>query len=113
MATSNKAKNTARYDAKTTMYACVGAGQLLIDKVKELPGKANLATWPKGAAKTYRDLADRGEKLIASIGGSAYTRRALDQAKAARSQAKATATSVRKAAGSTAEATRSAAKKAS
>jgi hypothetical protein len=47
--------------------------------------------------KLFQDLSDRGEKLATSIRGSAYTRRAVDQTKVARSRVKAASTSVRKA----------------
>ena len=75
------------------------------DTAKELSGKVmELAQSQRHAvAKTYEDLAERGEKLAKSIRRSAYTRRAIDQTKVARSQVKAAATSVRKAAGSTAD----------
>ena len=95
------------------VYAPLGAGQLLIEKSKELGVKARKVTkvQRKDVVKTYREMVVRGEKLAGSIGRSAYTKRAIDQAKTARSQVKAATTSVRKAAGTTAEATKQAAKK--
>lgn len=95
------------------VYAPLGAGQLLIQKGKELGTRAVEVAKDRRelALKTYRDMSERGEKLVGSIRRSAYTKRAIDQAKTARSQVKAATTSVRKAAGTTAEATKQAAKK--
>jgi hypothetical protein len=97
------------------VYAPLGAGQLAVEKTKELAGKAAGAArrQRKGFVKTYTQLADRGEKLVTSVRKSAYTRRAANQIKVARTQIKGAATSVRKAADSTATATKAAAKKAS
>jgi len=113
MATSTKSKSNVRkalYDYY--VYAPLGAGQLLIEKAKELPGKArNVSAWRQDVSTAYRGLAERGEKLVSSIGRSAYTRRAIDQTKTAQSQVKAARTSVRKAARTTQAATRAAARK--
>jgi hypothetical protein len=113
MATTTKSKSNVRkalYDYY--VYAPLGAGQLLVEKAKELPGKAkNVSAWRQNVSKTYRDLADRGEKLVSSIRGSAYTHRAMDQATVAQTQVKAASTSVRKAVRTTGTATRAAAKK--
>ena len=112
------ATTTKKYDARKALadyyvYAPLGAGQLLLEKSKEISGKAvEFAQGQReGWYKTYQDLAKRGEKLVASVRRSPYTRRAIDQTKAARSQVKAASTSVRKAANTAAEATRQAAKK--
>jgi NAD+--asparagine ADP-ribosyltransferase len=111
MATTTK----GRYDARSALYAYLGAGQLLVDKTREFGSKA----WAlarrgrEGAIESYKDLAARGEKLAKSIQRSSYTKQALEQSKVARSQVKAAATSVRKAVNSTADATRAAAKKVS
>jgi hypothetical protein len=109
---------TKRYDARKALadyyvYAPLGAGQLLLEKGKELSGKAaQLAqSQREDWTKTYQDLATRGQKLVASVRRSAATRRAIDQTKVARSQVKAATTSVRKAATSAAQATRQAARK--
>jgi hypothetical protein len=115
MATSTKSKYNVRkalYDYY--VYAPLGAGQLLIEKARELPGKAkNVSAWRKNVSKAYQDLAERGEKLFSSIRGSAYTRRAIDQTRTAQSQVKAANTGVRKAVRTTGAATRAAAKKVS
>jgi len=65
----------------------------------------------RAASKAYYDLAKRGEKLASSVRRSVYTRRAMDQAKATRSQLKATVTGMRKTARATGQATKAAAKK--
>jgi hypothetical protein len=110
--------NTRTYDTRKaildySVYVPLGATKVAFEKGKELSGKAfELAQARRVAlAKSYRDLAVRGEKLAGSIRGSAYTKRAVEQTKTARSQVKAAATSVRKAANTTAEATRAAARK--
>jgi formyltetrahydrofolate synthetase len=109
---------TKKYDTRKALadyyvYAPLGAGQLLLEKAKELSGNVvELAQSQRHDwTNTYQELAKRGEKLVASIRRSAYTRRAVDQTKAARSQVKAATTSMRKAATTAAEATRQAAKK--
>lgn len=110
------AKN--RYATKKALldyyvYAPLGAGQLAVEKTKEFAGKAagTAKRQRKAFLKTYSQLAGRGEKLVTSVRRSAYTRRAADQIKTARTQVKGAATSIRKAADSTGTATRAAAKK--
>ncbi len=109
---------TRKYDTRKALadyyvYAPLGAGQLLLEKSRELSGKA--VEFAQGRRqdwmKTYQDLAKRGEKLASSVRRSTYTRRAIDQTKVARTQVKAASTSVRKAATTAAQATRQAAKK--
>ncbi|HEY3211084.1 MAG TPA: hypothetical protein VGL18_15100 [Actinomycetota bacterium] len=97
------------------VYAPLGAGQLVVEKTKKLAGKAAGAakSQRRTFVKAYAGLAGRGEKLVSSVRRSAYTRRATDQIKSARTQVKGASTTVRKAAGSTATATKAAAKKAS
>jgi hypothetical protein len=97
------------------VYAPLGAGQLLVEKTRELAGKAahTAKGQRKAFVKSYSKLALRGEKLVTSVRRSTYTRQAVDQIKTARSQMKGAATSVRKAAGSTATASKAAAKKVS
>jgi hypothetical protein len=97
------------------VFAPLGAGQLVIEKSKELAGKAahTAEGQRKAFTKAYYGLAERGEKLVRSVRKSAYTRQATDQIKSARTQVKGAATSVGKAANSTATATKAAAKKVS
>ena len=111
---------TTKYDTRKALYdyyvyAPLGAGQLFIEKVRELPGKAwTMATERRmSLAQTYRDLAERGEKMVRGIRKSSYTTRAIEQAKTARTPLKAATTSIRKAARSTAGETKAAAKKVS
>ena len=115
MPTKTKEYDTRKAFLDYYMYVPLGAAKVAFDTAKELSGKVmELAQSQRHAvARTYEDLAERGEKLAKSIRRSAYTRRAIDQTKVARSQVKAAATSVRKAAGSTVEATRAAARKVS
>ena len=56
----------------------------------------------------YEKLVKRGEKTFSAIRSSTPTKRAVDQAKVARSQTKAAVTSAKKAASEVAEATKSA-----
>jgi len=113
MATTTKKNDARKALADCYVYAPLGAGQLLLEKGKELSGKAvQLAqSQRQDWMKNYQDLARRGERLVASVRRSPYTRRALEQTKVARSQVKAASTSVRKATATAAEATRQGAKK--
>ncbi len=88
---------------KEVLYAVVGAGDFTIEKVKD----ARRIVDPS----LYSDFVARGRDISGRIGKSAPTRRAIDRTRAARSQAKAAATSVRKAVRANATAARSAAGK--
>jgi hypothetical protein len=113
MATTSRKYDTRKALTDYYVYAPLGAGQLLIEKTRKLSGKA-WQLWQSGVdavSATYREMAERGEKLAAGIRRSAYTQRAVDQTSTASRQVKAAATSVRKAVGTTAQATRAAAKK--
>ena len=99
--------------ARTLVYASVGAGDLALSALREATGKVIAITrdpteiqremqslserLSADVTKMVEGLAQRGEHLLGSIQGSAYTKRAMDQARIARSQAKAAGTSVRKA----------------
>lgn len=121
MATTNKS-NASKAFLDYAVYAPLGATKSVVDRIKDLSVKAwdGAKGQRQAAVKSYRDLAERGEKLATSIRRSTYTQRAVDQAKQARSNAQSAWRSVRKAASSTAdagkataEATRQAAKKVS
>jgi hypothetical protein len=121
MATTKKA-NVSEAFLDYAVYAPLGVTKSLADKVKDLSVRIwdRAITRRQAAAKTYRELAERGEKLATSIRRSTYTQRAVDQTKLARSNAQSAWRSVRKAASSTADAgkatadaTRQAAKKVS
>jgi hypothetical protein len=92
---------TTKYDTRKALfdyyvYAPLGAGQLFIEKVRELPGKAwTMATdQSKSLVKAYLDLAERGEKIVKGMSKSTYTTRAIQQTKTARSHVKAAAKKV-------------------
>jgi len=114
MTTSTRSRYSAR-KALTDyyVYAPLGAGELVVEKTRQLSRKA----WTEAqkqrhkVAESYQDLARRGERLATGIRRSASTRRAVEQAKTARSEAKAAVTGIRKTAGATATATKAAAKK--
>jgi hypothetical protein len=121
MATTRNA-NVSKAFLDYAVYAPLGVTKSVADKVKDLSFRIwdRAKTRRQAAAKTYRELAERGEKLTTSIRRSAYTQRAVDQARQARSNAQSAWRSVRTAASSTAdagkataEATRQAAKKVS
>ncbi len=93
---------SAKHDAKKAItnyvvYLPLGAGQLVVEKGKELSGKAITAAQQRRTemAKVYLDLAKRGEKLVKGIRPSAQTQRAFDQTKIARGEVKAAAKKVR------------------
>ena len=102
-------------DAKNALYAVLGSGQAVIDRLKGYWQAYYdfLAKRRKQAAKDYREAAKRGEKIVTSIRRSAPVKRASEQTKTARSRVKGAATSVRKAATANVEAVQSAAKKVS
>jgi hypothetical protein len=119
MPTSTKSRHDGRGSATkkaladTYIYAPLGAGDLVIEKSRELSRKA----WTRALRERkqlldgYRDLARRGEKLVASVRKAAYTRRAVGQAKTARSQVRSAVTGIRKTGDATATATKAAVKK--
>jgi hypothetical protein len=109
-----------KYDTRKALfdyyvYAPIGAGQLVAEKTKELSAKAMaMAKEPRiTLVKAYRDLTERGEKLVKGMRSSSYTKRAIAQTKTAGTQVKAASTSIRKAARSSSVATKAAAKKVS
>jgi hypothetical protein len=123
--TKTAAKSAATLDPRTLVFASVGAGDLVYSAVRDMSGKVvTIARAPHEAQdlaeklsedvlKAVEGLAARGEKLVGSIRGSAYTSRAAHQTKVARSQVKAATTSVRKAVDTTTAAAREAVKKVS
>ena len=88
---------------KEMLYAAVGAGDLAVEKVKDVRRIVD--------PSVYSDLVGRGRDLTGRIAKAAPTKRAVDRTRTARSQAKAAATSVRKAVRANATAARSAAGK--
>jgi hypothetical protein len=113
MATTKRKSEPRKAWRDSSVYVPLGAGQLVVERTRDLIGKAwAVAQSPRATAvQAYQGLAARGEKVARSIGRSTYTRTAFEQTRSARSQVKAASTSVRKAAGSTATAAKAAAKK--
>ncbi len=117
--------SSAQLDPRTLAFAYLGVGELAVTAVREASGRViELVRNPRGVqdlrgrvtvdvTKFVGDLASRGERLFGSIRSSAYTRRAMDQSKIARSQVKAATTSVRKAVDTATVAAREAVKKVS
>ncbi|MDQ1711854.1 MAG: heparin binding hemagglutinin HbhA [Frankiaceae bacterium] len=126
-------------EARKPLYAFVGAGDLAVENIKELPTQVASQFVPKTTAlvaelpakvkglrgdvemfatqltgrafTAYGDLVERGEKLVGAIRRSPSTKKAEAQVKVAKSQAKAATTSATKAAKATAKAVDSAAGK--
>lgn len=73
------------------LYAAIGLGDLTVEKIRGLSTPDVKAT-----KKVYQDLTKRGKTLSKRISGSAPTKQAIAQAKTARSQVKAAATSITK-----------------
>lgn len=111
-------------EARKPLYAVVGAGDLAVENIKDLPTQfvaqaatllprttALFAEIPGKAFATYGTLAQRGEQLVRSIRKQSATESAKAAVKTAKTQAKAATTSATKAAGATAKAVSSAAEK--
>lgn len=124
-----------RTEARKPLFAVVGAGDLAVENIKDLPTQlvaqattfvpkttALVADLPQKAKslrgelagkafETYGELVQRGQKLVTSIRRSSATQQAESQIKVAKSQAKAATTSATKAAKATAKAVDNAAGK--
>jgi hypothetical protein len=87
--------------AQELLYAVVGAGDLAVEKAKGLSDRDQ-------TTKIYKDLVKRGRTLSTKIKSSGPTKRAIEQTRTARSQAKAAATSATKAVRANSKAARSA-----
>src|SRR5215207_4526310 len=74
-------------DAKQALYAVAGAADLAVSTLRHLPGEA---------AKTYDELARRGETLVTGVRRSRPTRQATEATRVAVSRAKAANTRVRR-----------------
>jgi hypothetical protein len=120
----SKTATQAQEMSVDVLYATLGAGQIVMEKAKDLAGRTRYYYTPEGfkaywadqgkkAQKTFEDLTARGRKIVKSVESSAAYKRAEEQTKAARTQVKAAATSVRKAFAADVEATKVAAKKVS
>jgi heparin binding hemagglutinin HbhA len=122
---------TLNKDARQALYAVAGVADLAVSTIRHLPEEAERfrARFPGEAAKTYDQLARRGESLVTGVRRSRSTRQATEasrtavsrvkaantrvrrSAKTTRSSAKAAGTSVRRAAGADTRAVRDAADK--
>lgn len=109
---------TVQTRAEYALNVALGAGDLAVEKAKELAGTVKefdartfWSTRQERVLETYNDLATRGQKLRRSIKGSAPVKRASDQTQVARRQVKSATTSLRKAVDANVQATKSAAKK--
>ena len=89
--------------SKEILYAVVGAGDLAVEKARNVRKIVDPAV--------YSDFVARGRDLSGRIAKAVPTKRAVEQTRTARSQAKAAATSVGKAVKANATAARSAAGK--
>src|SRR5918912_4585004 len=99
MATTKTRTGLREAYTRYSVYAPIGAAQVLIEKSKELSaGAIGIAQRQrKRAMAAYDDLAERGEKLVRGIRRSGPTMRAVHQVRTARSRVKAAGTSVGKA----------------
>lgn len=128
-------------DARKPLYAVVGAGDLAVENIKDLPTqvttllpktqafvldipskvavlpirvkslRGEVETFTGKAFATYGDLVERGEKLVRSIRKSSATETAKTKVATSKAQAKAATTSASKAAKATAAAVEDAAGK--
>jgi hypothetical protein len=85
-------------DAKQALYAVAGAADLAVSALRHLPAEAAKlrARLPGEAAKTYGELARRGETLVTGVRRSRPTRQATEATRTTVSQAKAANTRVRR-----------------
>jgi len=90
-------------DAKQALYAVAGAADLAVAAIRHLPEEAERlrARFPGEAARTFDQLARRGESVVTGIRRSRSTRQAADATRTAASRTKAAATWVRCSAGTT------------
>ena len=122
---------TLNKDARQALYAVAGVADLAVSTIRHLPQEAERirARLPGEAAKTYEQLARRGESLVTGVRRSRATQQATEatgnavsrtkaastrarrSAKATRTSAKAAGTSVRRAAEADTKAARGAAGK--
>jgi len=85
---------------KTPLYAVVGAGDLVVEKVRS--GRLTPAAALRSVPDVYTDLVERGSRLVTRVRNQKSTQDLQRQASTTRSQAKGAATAVK----NTAKATR-------
>jgi heparin binding hemagglutinin HbhA len=90
-------------DARQALYAVAGAADLAVAAIRHLPEEAERlrSRLPGEAAKTFDQLARRGESVVTGIRRSRSTRQAADATRTAASRTKAAATRVRRSASTT------------
>lgn len=112
--TTEHAQRTAQAVVADGVYAAVGVGDSAVAALRWLPKRVDALRTDglrTGAVEEFDQLARRGRGVVTSVTRGQATQRALAQTKAARSQLKAAATSVRKTFGASAEAVDTAADK--
>ena len=88
MPTTTTAKTYAKALADYTVFAPIGAGQLLVEKTRELSTTVGQAAMARQAdvLGAYRELAKRGRKVLTGVRTAPATRRAEAKLEAARIQ---------------------------
>jgi hypothetical protein len=85
-------------EMKKAPYAALGTGQVALEKVQEIYGKARRAG-REDVEKGFDSLARRGERLVGRVQRSKPAKRAAEGTRQATRQLKGAATSIRKALG--------------
>jgi hypothetical protein len=88
MPTTTYAKTYAKALADYTVFAPIGAGQLLVEKTRDLSTSIGQAAMAREAdvLGAYRELAERGRALVKGVRKAPATRRAEAKIDAARIQ---------------------------
>jgi hypothetical protein len=119
------ASSATQIDARMLAFAWIGASDLAVSTLRGLSDQfVQMSRDPKAVQnlseglaadviKRIGELAARGEKVVAGIQDSAYTKRAMGQTQIAKSQVKAARTSILKAVDTATVAAREAVKKVS
>ena len=122
---TKQASPATQIDARTLAFAWVGASDVVISTLREMSEQfVRMSRDPKAVQdlseglatdviKRIAELATRGEKVVAGIQDSSYTKRAMGQTQIAKSQVKAARTSILKAVDTATVAAREAVKKVS
>ena len=78
-------------DARQALYAVAGVADLAVSTIRHLPQEAERirARFPGEAAKTYEQLARRGESLVSGVRRSRTTQQATEATRNAVSRTKA------------------------
>jgi heparin binding hemagglutinin HbhA len=97
-------------DAKQALYAVAGVADLAVSTIRHLPADAAKlrGRLPGEAARTYEQLARRGESLVTGVRRSRPTRQAAEATRTAVSRTKAANTRVRRSTATTRSSAKSA-----